>query len=127
HSTTNWSSGPCLSKAQRDELLVLPVQRRSYHNEFHLRCPRSGLDSLFSSDRNSIFSVNRTQRRSCRSHPDYSLDNNELRELSCDYVQDACSWYEDEANAGFPVGDSGDDLHDALRVSIFSSCRSLAV
>ena len=123
NSTTNWSSGPCIPKAQRDELLVLLVQRRCNYNEFHLRCPRPRLDALFSSNRVSIHSNNRTQRWGCRTHPDHGLNNNELGELSRDHVQGASSGHEVEEHAGFPVGDSGDDLHDALCVSVFpGSC-----
>src|SRR5207245_21614 len=76
NSTTNWSSGPCIPKAQRDELLVLPVQRRCHYDEFYLRCPGPRLDALFSSNRVSIHSNNRTQRWGCRPHPDHGLNNN---------------------------------------------------
>src|SRR2546422_711039 len=87
----------------------------------------AGLLALTMRTQLSVYSNNRTQRWGCRTHSDHGLNNDELGEFSCDHVQDASSGHEVEEHASFPVGDSRDDLHDALRVSIFSSSRSLVV
>src|SRR5439155_9935889 len=117
-----------LSSAQLDELLVFPVQRRDDDSQLLLRgSTRSWLDTLFTTDRGSVWPLDRNQSRGWRANPKGCLDNDEFNQFSGYDVQDESTGSQAEVHVCISVGYSRNDFHDALCFSIVSrrGCSTL--
>src|SRR6266571_2827724 len=80
HPASDRRERPRVSEAERDELLVLPVQRRDDDSQLLLRCsPRPGLDLLLATDLFPVRTNHRSESRRWCFDSDCCFHHNELR------------------------------------------------